>query len=143
MKMKVLSLVACVLVVTGTLSVSIHSATVAQEVEKTAKSDKKDDGSKKTVKSGDRLPANYAKIGVSELQRKKIYEIQNKYDKDIAALQKQLGDLKAKEQAEVESVLTAEQKKALQTANEESKKKAAEKRKSADKGGEKAEKPST
>ena len=85
-------------------------------------------GSKK-VSSGDRLPANYAKIGLSEEQRKKIYDVQNKYEAQIDTLEKQIADLKAKQKAEVESVLTPEQQKALQTVIEESKKKAAEKKK--------------
>lgn len=102
----------------------------------------KGEGAKKAVKSGDRLPANYAKIGVSEEQRKKIYEIQGKYDDQISVLQKQLADLRAKEKAEVEAVLTPEQKKTLQSVSEESQKKAAEKKKVGDKekGSDKAEK---
>lgn len=132
------SLVACALVAVGVVGVSTHPLLVAQESGKTAKAEK-GDGAKKAAKSGDRLPANYAKIGVSEEQRKKIYEIQGKYNDQIAALQKQLADLRAKEKAEVEAVLTPEQKKALQTASDESQKKAAEKKKAGDKS-EKGEK---
>lgn len=139
-KKQILSLVVCALVAVGVVSISDDKFVVAQDSGKAVKAEKKDDGAKKVAKSGDRLPANYAKIGISDDQRNKIYEIQNKYDKDIAALQKQLADIKAKEQAEVEAVLTPEQKKSLQTANEEAKKKAAEKKKAGEKGSEKAEK---
>lgn len=136
MQKRLVNFVACALVSVGIASVAERHVLVAQESGKAAKAEKAE-GAKKTAKAEGRLPANYAKIGVSDDQRKKIYEIQGKYDKDVAALQKQIADLKAKEQAEVEAVLTADQKKALQTANEESKKKAAEKKKDGDKGSEK------
>lgn len=136
---RILSLVTCALVAVGLVSLTAGPSVVAQESGKAAKVEK-GEGAKKAAKSGDRLPANYAKIGVSDEQRKKIYEIQNKYDDQIAAFQKQLADIRAKELAEVEAVLTPDQKKALQAANEESKKKAAEKKKAGDKGSEKTEK---
>ena len=141
MRKRLLSVVVCALVALGIVSVSTRPSLVAQESGKAAKTEK-GEGAKKSAKSGDRLPANYGKIGISEEQRKKIYDIQNKYDDQIAALQKQLADLRAKETAEVEAVLTPEQKKALQTANDESKKKAAEKKKASekDKESEKSEK---
>lgn len=132
MKKKFLSVVACALVALGVVCISTHPPVVAQESGKAAKTEKAE-GAKKAAKSGDRLPANYAKIGISEEQRKKIYEIQGKYDDQIAALQKQLADLRAKEKAEVEAVLTPEQKKTLQSVSEESQKKAAEKKKAGDK----------
>ena len=137
MKRRFFNLVACALVSVGIVSVAERHLLVAQESGKAANAEKAE-GAKKAAKTEGRLPANYAKI-VSDDQRKKIYEIQGKYDKDIAALQKQIADLKAKEHAEVEAVLTPDQKKALQAANEESKKKAAEKKKAADKGSEKAQ----
>ena len=137
MKRRFFNLVACALVSVGIVSVAERHLLVAQESGKAANAEKAE-GAKKAAKPEGRLPANYAKI-VSDDQRKKIYEIQGKYDKDIAALQKQIADLKAKEHAEVEAVLTPDQKKALQAANEESKKKAAEKKKAADKGSEKAQ----
>lgn len=141
MRKQFLSVVACALVALGGVCVWARPSVVAQESAKAAKSEK-GDGAKKAEKPGDRLPANYTKIGISEEQRKKIYEIQNSYGVQIAALQKQLADLRAKETAEVEAVLTPEQKKALQTANDESKKKAAEKKKASEKekGSEKGEK---
>ena len=137
MKRRFFNLVACALVSVGIVSVAERHLLVAQESGKAANSEKAE-GAKKAAKPEGRLPANYAKI-VSDDQRKKIYEIQGKYDKEIAALQKQIADLKAKEHAEVEAVLTPDQKKALQSANDESKKKAAEKKKAGDKGSDKKE----
>lgn len=138
MRNRFVCVVACALVAVGVVCVSTRPSVVAQEGGKAVKVE----GTKKAAKSGDRLPANYAKIGISEEQRKKIYEIQNSYDVQIAALQKQLADLRTKETAEVEAVLTPEQKKALLAANDESKKKAAEKKKAneKEKGSEKGEK---
>lgn len=129
MSRRIVSCVVCGFVSVVIVCVSAYPMAVAQEAGKAAKAE----GGKKVAKPGDRLPANYGKIGVSDDQRKKIYEIQNKYSEQIANLQKQLAELRSKENAEVEAVLTAEQKKALQAANDESKKKAAEKKK----GGEK------
>lgn len=132
MRKQFLSVVACALVALGIVCVSTRSSLVAQESGKATNAEK-GEVAKKSAKSGDRLPANYTKIGISEEQRKKIYEIQNNYDVQIVALQKQLADLRAKETAEVEAVLSPEQKKALQAANDESKKKAAEKKKAGEK----------
>lgn len=139
MKNQLMGFLASGIVAIGILWISAQPTVVAQEAGKAAKAEK-GDAAKKAARSGDRLPANYAKIGVSDEQRKKIYEIQGKYDDQIASLQKQIADLRAKESSEVEGVLTPEQKKALQAANEESKKKAAEKKKSgeSEKGNEKA-----
>lgn len=138
MNRRVLSCVVCGFVSATIVCVSAYPMAVAQETGKAGKAE----GGKKVVKPGDRLPANYAKIGVSDDQRKKIYEIQSKYSEQITNLQKQLAELKSKENAEVEAVLTAEQKKALQAANDETKKKAAEKKKGGEKekGAEKSEK---
>ena len=74
-------------------------------------------------KSVNRLPNNYAKLGISEDQKKKILEIQAGYDPQIAALDAQLKALKDKEKSEVEAVLTPEQLKQLETIKAESKKK--------------------
>lgn len=65
-------------------------------------------------KAKGRVPANYAKIDLSEEQKTKIYEVQDKYKEQIAALQAQLKELQAKQTKEVEDVLTAEQKAKLQ-----------------------------
>ena len=126
-----LSLFACGLIGTGIVGVNGRPVAVAQDARKVAAKDEKsaDGKSAKKVSSGDRLPANYAKIGLSDDQKKKIYDVQNNFEAQIDTLEKQIADLKAKQKAEVEGVLTPEQHKALQASIEDSKKKAAEKKK--------------
>lgn len=55
-----------------------------------------------------RLPAYFAKV-VSDKQRDTIYEIQAKYNSQIARLKEQLDELTVKRDTEVEQVLTEEQ----------------------------------
>ncbi len=55
-----------------------------------------------------RLPMYYAKV-VDQKQRQAIYEIQRKYQAQIAELEKQLQKLIAQRDAEIEGVLTPEQ----------------------------------
>ena len=55
-----------------------------------------------------RLPAYYGKV-VTDKQREQIYEIQGKFMEQIVKLQEQLTALAAKRDAEVEQVLTDEQ----------------------------------
>lgn len=69
---------------------------------------------KKKAPAGGRLPNNYGRIGLSEKQRNDIYSIQAKYRDQIEALEKQLADLRAKRDAEIEAVLTPEQKQKLE-----------------------------
>jgi cell division protein ZapA (FtsZ GTPase activity inhibitor) len=64
-------------------------------------------------KPAGRLPAYYGKVGVSSEQRKKIYSIQAAYKKQIADLQKQIDELKGKQNTEVAAVLTSDQKNKL------------------------------
>jgi Spy/CpxP family protein refolding chaperone len=59
-------------------------------------------------KTRGRLPAYYGKV-VTDKQREQIYEIQAKFTEQIAKLQEQLDALVAKRDAEVEQVLTDEQ----------------------------------
>lgn len=81
---------------------------------------------KTAKKPAGRLPAHYAKVGVSDEQRKTIYGIQAGYNTQIEALQKQIDALKAKEDAEVVAVLTPDQKKKLDEFIAEAKKAAEE-----------------
>jgi hypothetical protein len=124
MRSKVATILVCGLLVAGSVGVSMRTAAIAQEA-------KKADSEKKAKTSGDRLPPNYGKIGLSEAQRKSIYAIQNKFEAQIEELEKKIAALKSQQAAEIEAVLTDEQKKALAAAVEESKKKAAEKKKAA------------
>jgi len=60
-----------------------------------------------------RLPRYYGKLGLSEAQREKIYGVQDKHAVEIEKLEKQLADLKEKQDAECRKVLSADQKKQL------------------------------
>ncbi len=59
------------------------------------------------------LPAQFKKLGLRDDQVQKIYKIQTDYRGKGADLEKQLKELKNKEKAEVEAVLTEEQKNRL------------------------------
>jgi len=48
---------------------------------------------KPTVKRRGPLPANYGKLGVSDEQREKMYDIQEEYDAKIAPLRDQIKNL--------------------------------------------------
>lgn len=76
-----------------------------------------------------RLPAHYGEI-VTESQRQEIYGLQEKYDKQISALEDQLEALKKKRDAEIEKVLNAEQKAKLKKAKDDG---AAKRKKTAEK----------
>ena len=75
-----------------------------------------------------RLPAYYAAV-VNDQQRQAIYSIQAKYDQQLAALNEQLQALEKWRDAEIESVLSPEQKLMLKKAQEEA---ANKRRKSSD-----------
>ncbi len=75
-----------------------------------------------------RLPPYYGEI-VTETQRLQIYAIQEKYDKEIKSLEAQLEGLKNNRAAEIDRVLTTDQRAKLKKVQEA----AAAKRKSADK----------
>ncbi|HEX5445025.1 MAG TPA: hypothetical protein VFW87_14400 [Pirellulales bacterium] len=68
---------------------------------------------KARAKARGRLPAFYARV-VSGDQREKIYAIQQSYEPKIADLQAQLKALTDKRDAEIEAVLTADQKTKVQ-----------------------------
>lgn len=72
-------------------------------------------------KPTNRLPANYGKLGLTDAQKDKVYAAQEKYDKQIDDLEAQIKSLKAKRDAEVEAVLSAEQKKILKDLTDEAK----------------------
>lgn len=74
-----------------------------------------------------RLPNNYGKIDLTMAQRDKIYAIQNGYDAQLDALKEQMKQLVAKRDADIDAVLTAEQKSKLESLRAEAKKKSEEK----------------
>jgi hypothetical protein len=91
-----------------------------------AKSEKSE---KKAAKG--QLPPYFAKAGISDVQREKVYSIQGKYKPQIDKLEEELKALRAQEMTEVEGVLTAEQKTRLAELRAEAQKKRDEKKKTA------------
>lgn len=68
-----------------------------------------------------RLPDHYGKLALSDEQREKVYTLQAQYEGQIQQLERQLAELKAKEQTALLGVLTTTQielLEALQTAAE-------------------------
>lgn len=53
-----------------------------------------------------RLPNYFGRLGVSNEQRQRIYAIQADYKNEIDALQKQIDDLVAKRDQEIQAILT-------------------------------------
>ncbi len=88
----------------------------------------KADAAPEEEKTTGRLPNNYGKLSLTEKQKKSIYAAQTKYAAEINALIKQVEELRGKRDAEVEGVLTAEQKaKLLELQSETAKRTAAKK----------------
>jgi hypothetical protein len=71
-----------------------------------------DDAPKKepAPKMRGQLPPNWAKLGLSDEQKQKVYEAQNKYRAKIDALKKQIAELQDQEKKDMEAVLTSAQK---------------------------------
>jgi hypothetical protein len=59
------------------------------------------------------LPANYAKLGLSDEQKQKVYKIQADYKTKVEAIEKQLATLKTEQRTALEGVLTPAQKSKL------------------------------
>jgi hypothetical protein len=68
---------------------------------------------KKDKTKAKQLPSNFAKLGLSDDQKKKVHAIQDEYGDKIAALAKQLEELKNKQREETYAVLTDDQKEQL------------------------------
>ena len=77
-----------------------------------------------------RVPPGYAKLGLTDQQKERLYKIQAEYYPKIHDLEKKADDLRARREKEFESVLTAPQKRLLADA-EQKKKAAAEAKKAA------------
>jgi hypothetical protein len=75
-----------------------------------------------------RVPPGYAKLGLTDQQKDRLYKIQADYYPKIQGLQKQLDTLRAERETKCEAVLTREQK-ALLKQEVQQKKAAAEARK--------------
>lgn len=63
-----------------------------------------------------KLPSHWGKIGLSDSQKQTIYQIQAKYDPEIDKLEAKIAELKSTRDKEMKAILTADQKKALETA---------------------------
>jgi Spy/CpxP family protein refolding chaperone len=103
---------------TGTIAIFTCCSLVglAQDGAKTApKAAAAKEEAKPDAKDGKkgRLPAQYGKLGLTDAQKTKVYGVQGKYEDQLDALEKQISDLKAKRDQEVEAVLTADQRKIL------------------------------
>lgn len=87
---------------------SAKSATaLAQEAKQSEKKAKADSSERRKARG--RLPNYYGQIGLSEEQRTQIYGIQSKYRMQLQDLQKQINELRQKQDAEISAVLTKEQ----------------------------------
>lgn len=78
-----------------------------------AKSAKEAPRSKGARESKPRLPRYYGKLNLSDSQREKIYGIQSKFETDIEKIEKQLAEMKNRQETECRKVLDADQKKQL------------------------------
>ena len=68
------------------------------------------DDQKPTARGRAGLPASWGKLGLTDTQKKEIYNLQSEYRAKIDDLQKQIDDLKKKERSEMLKVLTDAQK---------------------------------
>ena len=82
-------------------------------------------------RSARRVPAYFAKVGVTPEQREKIYSIRAKHQVKIDALKKQLDQAEEQELTDCEGVLQAPQKKLLEQFRAEAKTKAKSRTKAA------------
>ncbi len=71
-----------------------------------------------------RLPNHFARLDLSDKQREQIYAVQAKFKAQIEDLESQLEMQKGKRDAEIEGVLTSDQRKKLKSLIEEARKKA-------------------
>ena len=70
------------------------------------------------------LPAYFGKIGVSDEQREKLYDIQDEYEARLEELRQQLKALVRERDAKLESLLTPGQKLRLKELREEARRRA-------------------
>ncbi|MBX3444023.1 MAG: hypothetical protein KF774_16560 [Planctomyces sp.] len=91
---------------------AVRTGWSAQESEKSQKSAAR---AEESAKPRGRLPAHFAKLGLSDEQRGDIYSIQSLYDARIDDLLAQLEELRGQRDGEIEDVLTARQKTLLES----------------------------
>lgn len=69
-----------------------------------------DEAKKDSLPARGQLPANWSKLGLSEDQKQKVYAIRGEHRAKIQELEVKLKDLRQKEKADLEKVLTEDQK---------------------------------
>ena len=83
----------------------IASRLVGEEGKETPKAVKKN--------TGNRLPNNYGKLGLTQQQKEKIYEFQGKYNPQISELEAKIKQLRSERDQMIESALTPAQRERL------------------------------
>lgn len=68
---------------------------------------------KKDTKVKGVLPPNWGKLGLTDEQKQKVYKVQAEYADKIADLEAKITEMKTKQRADMEKVLSDEQKKRL------------------------------
>lgn len=99
-------MIACLCVAAGTLSGQDPGAKKAND---------KDPTKTDTPRTKGYLPQNWSKLGLTDEQRQKVYQIQGKYNEEIDRLEARVMELKEKMAKERLEVLMPEQKKRLET----------------------------
>jgi hypothetical protein len=99
----------------GVLAVLLLCGGAASAQDKKAGGKKAAD--KKPAKARRVLPRYYKNLGLTDEQKQKVYGIQGKYKDRIAALNRQLKEIRAQQKAELETVLNAQQKAKLKEAS--------------------------
>lgn len=97
-------------------------AAEVQPATKSAANAEKKPGKKAPADYRGPIPFYYGKV-IAPDQKEKIYAIQDKYQGELEALQKQVKELTAKRDAEIEAVLTPEQREKVATMKAEAKSK--------------------
>jgi hypothetical protein len=69
-----------------------------------------DDKTEKKAKAKGQLPANWAKLGLTDEQKQKVYSVQEDYREKLADLEQKLKALRKQERQEMEKILTDAQK---------------------------------
>jgi S-adenosylmethionine:diacylglycerol 3-amino-3-carboxypropyl transferase len=85
-----------------------HGAAQDEAAQPAAQQESQERPERQRRASRGRLPAYFRQV-VTEQQREEIYSIQAKYREQIEALEKQLQEVNAQQDTEIEGVLTAEQ----------------------------------
>lgn len=99
------ALIACLFTVAGALPGQDAAA---------KKTEAKESTKKDTPKAKGYLPQNWTKLGLTDEQRQKVYQIQGKYNEEIDKLELQIKSLKDRMAKERLDVLTGEQKNRLE-----------------------------